>query len=163
MRKLFFHVGSDLIIWIITMLHFTSSAKRKMQILKKYHRMWQYIVVACRMKMLCKTSAMGIRCLFGPKSSWERLHWWLIGLGRPRNAREYHSLMTYDDVMIWKRIPHYWSLVMVDSLHKGQVIRIFDILFVVILNNVLNNNEFAGGLRQHDVSVVGTLACITPP
>ena len=40
--------------------------------------------------------------------------------------------------MTWKRCPHCWPFLPVDSAHKGPVLRSFDILFVISLKKLLN-------------------------
>ena len=76
------------------------------------------------------------RCLFGAK-----VH---ADLNPPQFYRHTETLQrTNDDVMTYKRFPHYWSSVMgihhqpsplwsSDSLHKGAVMRDFEVFFFML-------------------------------
>ena len=54
------------------------------------------------------------------------------------------NFSTHGDALTWMYVPNYWPFVrgihqwLVDSPHKGPVIQIFDVLFVVKLNKQLN-------------------------
>ena len=76
----------------------------------------------------------------------------------------------HDDVMTWKYFPHYWTFMRgippstggfpaqrasnaspVDSLHKGSVMRKFEVFSDVSLNKPWTNSWMAGDLRRQDV------------
>ena len=52
------------------------------------------------------------------------------------------TLEVKDNVLTWKHFVHYWYFVcgihqaLVDSLHKGPVMKAFDVLFIVSLDKL---------------------------
>ena len=99
----------------------------------------------CIPHWLRPSSLFGLLSAFLQVDGWDKI-WWS---GRTADMQMYRN------VWAWKRSPYYWHFVMgnhrwsVDSLHKGPVLRSFDVSSVVILIN----GGVTGDLGHHDAQV----------
>ena len=65
----------------------------------------------------------------------------------------------HEDVVSWKRFPHYWPFVRgihrwpVNSPRKGPVMRIVDAYFVVIVENFWTNHRVVGNTMKNNMSL----------